>query len=78
MQEDVGLTPGLGRSLAEGNGTPLQHSPLGNSMDRGACMAHVGAQSQTRQRLHHHHNGLVRGQEEALTKGPSRFPGLRN
>ena len=28
--------PGLGRSLGEGNGNPLQYSCLENSMDRGA------------------------------------------
>ena len=33
---DTGLIPGLGRSPAIGNGNPLQHSYLGNSMDRGA------------------------------------------
>ena len=32
----LGLIPGLGRSPAEGNGNPLQHSFLENSMDRGA------------------------------------------
>ena len=32
----VGLIPGLGRSPAEGNGSPLQYSFLGNPMDRGA------------------------------------------
>ena len=31
----AGSTPGLGRSPAEGNGNPLQHSGLGNPMDRG-------------------------------------------
>ena len=33
---DPGLIPGLGRSLKEGNGNPLQYSCLENSMDRGA------------------------------------------
>ena len=33
---DVGLVPGSGRSLGEGNGNPLQYSCLKNSMDRGA------------------------------------------
>ena len=33
---DVGLIPGSGRSLGEGNGNPLQYSCLGNPMDRGA------------------------------------------
>ena len=30
----VGSTPGLGRSLGEGNGYPLQYYFLENSMDR--------------------------------------------
>ena len=30
---DLGLIPGLGRSLGEGNGNPLQHSCLENPMD---------------------------------------------
>ena len=33
---DSSSTPGLGRSLGEGNGNPLQYSCLENSMDRGA------------------------------------------
>ena len=39
---DMGSIPGLGRSLGEGNGYPLQYSCLENSMDRGAwrTMAH--------------------------------------
>ena len=31
---DVGLIPGSGRSPGIGNGNPLQHSCLGNPMDR--------------------------------------------
>ena len=31
---DVGLLPGLGRSTGEGNGNLLQHSCLGNFIDR--------------------------------------------
>ena len=38
---DPGLTPGLGRSPGEGNGNPLQHSCLENSMDRRAWQATV-------------------------------------
>ena len=30
----IGLIPGLGRSLGEGNGNPLQYSCRENSMDR--------------------------------------------
>ena len=37
---NVSLIPGLGRSLGEGHGNPLQCSCLGNCMDRGAwCTA---------------------------------------
>ena len=35
-ERDVGLIPGLGRSLGEGHGDPLQYSCLGNPMDQGA------------------------------------------
>ena len=35
------LILGLGRSLGEGNGNPLQYSCLGNPMDRGAWWATV-------------------------------------
>ena len=43
------LTPGSGRPPGERNGTPLQRSCLGNSMDRGAWRAavHEVAKSQT-------------------------------
>ena len=36
---DTGSIPGLGRSPGGGNGNPLQHSCLGNPMDRGAWLA---------------------------------------
>ena len=38
---DVASIPGSGRSPGEGNGNPLQHSYLENSMDRGAWRATV-------------------------------------
>lgn len=45
---DPGSIPGLGRCLGEGNGNPLQHSCLGNLMDRGPWWATaMGAESQT-------------------------------
>ena len=34
---DMGSIAGLGTSLGEGNGNPLQYSCLGNPMDREAC-----------------------------------------
>ena len=39
--EDVGLTPGWGKSPGEGNGNPLQYSCLENPMERGAWQAPV-------------------------------------
>ena len=36
---DEGSIPGLGRSPGEGNGYLLQHSCLGNPMDRGVWLA---------------------------------------
>ena len=38
---DASSTPGSGRCPGEGNGNPLQHSCLGNPMDRGAWWATV-------------------------------------
>ena len=38
---DTGSVPGLGRSLGEGNGNPLQYSCVGDPMDRGAWQATV-------------------------------------
>ena len=38
---DAGSIPGSGRSSGEGNGSLLQYSCLGNSMDRGAWWATV-------------------------------------
>ena len=53
---DLGLIPGLGRCLGEGNGYPLRYSCLENSMDRGAWRAtvHGGCkESDTTERLSH-------------------------
>ena len=46
---DPGSIPGLGRSLGEGNGNPLQYYCLENPLDRGAWQAtvHGVAKSQT-------------------------------
>ena len=48
--EDMGSIPGLGKSLAGGNGKPLQYSCLGNPTDRVAWWAtvHGVAESLTR------------------------------
>ena len=45
----LGSIPGLGRSLGEGNGNPLQYSCLENPKDREAWWAtvHWSAKSQT-------------------------------
>jgi len=42
---DLGLIPGLGRSLGEENSYPLQYSSLENSMD---CIVHVIAKNKIR------------------------------
>jgi len=42
---DLGSVPGLGRSLGEGKGYPLQYSVLENSME---CIVHGDTRSQTR------------------------------
>ena len=49
---DLGLIPGLGRSLGEGNSYPFQYSGLQNSMD---CIGHGVAKSQTRLNDCHFH-----------------------
>ena len=38
---DTSWIPRLGRSSGERNGNPLQHSCLGNPMDRGAWQATI-------------------------------------
>ena len=51
--EDLGLTPGLGRSSGEGNGNPLQYSCLENPMDRGAWRATVHGVAKSQTQLHY-------------------------
>ena len=62
---DEGLTPGLGRSCGEGNGTPLQYSRLGNPMEGGAWqLQSMGLQSQTqlkRLSTYHSHRSQASG-----------------
>ena len=48
---DVGSIPGLGRSLGERSGNPLQDSCLENFMDRGAWWATVHGVARVRQNL---------------------------
>ena len=45
---DTSSIPGLGRSLGEGNGNPLQDSCLKNPTDRGAWQATVHGIAETR------------------------------
>ena len=51
---DLGSIPGLGRSLQEGKGYPLQYSGLENSMD---CIVHGVTKSRTQ--LSHFHFHLI-------------------
>ena len=48
---DPGLIPGLGRSLGEGNSSPLQYSCLGNPMEIGSWQATAYGVSKSRTRL---------------------------
>ena len=52
---DLSLIPGLGRSLGEGKGYPLQYFSLKNSMD---CIIHDVAKSRTRLSDFHFHFGV--------------------
>ena len=51
MQENLRLTPGLGRSSGEGNGNPLQYCCLGNLMHRGAWWDTVDGVTRVRHNL---------------------------
>ena len=57
---DAGSIPGSGRSPGEGNSNPLQHSCLGNPMDRGAWQATV--------------RGVARVGHDSATKQPTSQP----
>ena len=48
---DLGLIPGTGKSLGEGNGYSLKYSCLENPMDRGAWWATIHGVSKSRTRL---------------------------
>ena len=48
---DLGSIPGLGRSLGEGNGNPLQYPCLENPMDREAWSATVHGVAKSRTQL---------------------------
>ena len=48
---DADLTPGLGRSLGEGDGNPLQYTCRGNPTDRGAWWATVHGVTRVRHYL---------------------------
>ena len=55
---DAGSFPWLGKSLAEGNGNPLQYSCLENPMDRGvwrATVHEVAKESDTTEQLSTEH-----------------------
>ena len=54
---DPGLIPGLGRSLGEGKGYPLQYSSLENSMN---FIVHEVAKSQTQLSNFHSHTLVLK------------------
>ena len=52
---DLGSIPGMGRSLREENGYPLQYSGLENFMERGAGQAAVHGVAKSRTRMSDFH-----------------------
>ena len=69
---DLGLIPGLGGSLGEGNDYPLQYSGLENSMDRETWQTtvHGVAKSQTWLINFHFFQGIV------ITGSENKLPDL--
>ena len=63
---------GWGRSPAVGNGNPLQHSRLGNPMDRGAWWATVHGITKSQTRLSDFHFSFAL---ETYMPGYWGFPG---
>ena len=66
---DMGLTPGLGRSLGGGHGNPLQYC-LKSPMDRGAWRATVHRVAKSRTRLKHGHSEVYKSATEKQKKHP--------
>ena len=56
--ENLGSIPGLGISLQEGNGNPLQYPCLENPMDRGASWAAVNVVAKSRAQLRDKHTRI--------------------
>ena len=67
---DMGLTPGLGRSLGGGHGNPLQYSCLERPMDRGAWRATVHRVAKSWTRLKHGHSEVYKSATEKQKKHP--------
>ena len=71
---DPGSIPGWGRSPREGNGDPLQHSCLENSMDRGASAGYRAAESDTTEQVSTQYMNRVEGTVERQWRQPSHCP----
>ena len=61
-QRDLGSIPGSAKYPVIGNGAPLQHSYLENSMGRGACWATVHGVAKSQTRLSHFHPAWIDAQ----------------
>ena len=65
---DLGLIPGLGRSLGEGNGYPLQYACLGNLVDRGPWLATVHGVTKSWTQLSNYHLNIWASQVVLVVK----------
>ena len=65
---DVGSNLGWGRSPREGSGNPLQHSCLGNPVDRGVCWATVHGVTRVRHHWVTQHTHRRLGREKNTLK----------
>ena len=67
----LGSIPGLGRSLGEANGNPLQYSCLGNPIDREAWRATVLGVARVRQDLETRQQQTTKGyRRELIARSP--------
>ena len=71
---DMGSIPGWGRSPREGNGDPLQHSCLENSLDREASAGYRATELDTTEQVSTQYMNRVEGTAGGWWRQPSHCP----